>query len=44
MIAGVALLLALVVVGYDHWRTTRTIRRLGDMLTAAINGSFPKNL
>lgn len=40
MIAGVALLLALVVVGYDRWRTTRTIRRLGDMLTAAINGSF----
>ena len=40
VIAGVALLLALAVVAYDRWRTTRTIRRLGDMLTAAINGSF----
>ena len=40
MIAGVALLLALVVVAYDRWRTVRTIRRLDEMLTAAMNGSF----
>ena len=35
-----ALLLALAVVVYDRWRTARTIRRLDDMLTAAMNGSF----
>lgn len=40
IIAGAALLLALAVVGYDRWRTTRTMKRLDDMLTAAINGSF----
>ena len=40
MIAGAALLLALAVVVYDRRRTARTIRRLDDMLTAAMNGSF----
>lgn len=40
VIAGVALLLALAVVAYDRWHTARTIRRLDDMLTAAMNGSF----
>ena len=40
VIAGVALLLALAVVAYDRWRTVRTMRRLDDMLTAAMNGSF----
>ena len=40
LIAGVALLLALAVVAYDRWRTVRTMRRLDDMLTAAMNGSF----
>ena len=40
IIAGGALLLALAVVGYDRWRTVRTIRRLDDMLTAALDGSF----
>ena len=40
IIAGGALLLALAVVGYDRWRTVRTIRRLDDMLTAAMSGSF----
>lgn len=35
-----ALLLALAVVVYDRWRITRTIRRLDDMLTSAMNGSF----
>ena len=39
-IAGVALLLALAVVAVDRWRTARTIRRLDDMLTAAMNGTF----
>ena len=34
------MLLALAVVVYDRWRTARTIRRLDDMLTAAINGTF----
>ena len=40
VIAGVALLLALTVVAYDRWRTACTMRRLDEMLTAAINGSF----
>ena len=40
VIAGVALLLALAVVAYDRWRTVRTMRRLDEMLTAAMNGSF----
>lgn len=39
-IAGVALLLALAVVAYDRWRTACTMRRLDEMLTAAMNGSF----
>ena len=34
------MLLALAVVVYDRWRTARTIRRLDDMLTVAINGTF----
>ena len=40
VIAGTALLLALAVVVYDRRRTARILRRLDDMLTAAINGSF----
>ncbi|MBM6926707.1 sensor histidine kinase [Pseudoflavonifractor phocaeensis] len=40
VIAGAAVLLALAVVVYDRWRTARTMRRLDDMLTAAIDGSF----
>ena len=40
VIAGVALLLALAVATYDRWRTVRTIRRLDQMLTAAMDGSF----
>ena len=40
VIAGAAVLLALAVVVYDRWRTARTIRRLDDMLTAAMDGSF----
>ena len=40
LIAGVALLLALAVVAYDRWRTACTMRRLDEMLTAAMNGSF----
>jgi signal transduction histidine kinase len=40
VIAGVALLLALAVVAYDRWRTVRTMRRLDDMLTAAMDGRF----
>lgn len=40
VIAGVALLLALAVVVYDRWRAVRTMSRLDDMLTAAMNGSF----
>lgn len=40
LIAGAALLLALAVVAVDRWRTARTIRRLDDMLTAAMNGTF----
>ena len=37
---GAAALLALAVVVYDRWRTSRIVRRLDDMLTAAMNGSF----
>ena len=40
VIAGAALLLALAVVAYDRWRTACTMRRLDEMLTAAINGTF----
>ncbi|WP_297234269.1 sensor histidine kinase [uncultured Flavonifractor sp.] len=40
VIAGVALLLALAVVAYGHWRTVCTIRRLDEMLTSAMDGSF----
>lgn len=40
VIAGAALVLALAVVAYDRWRTARTIRRLDEMLTTAMNGSF----
>ena len=40
LIAGAAVLLALAVVVYARWRTARTIRRLDEMLTAAMDGSF----
>ena len=40
VIAGAAALLALAVVCYDRRRTARTIRRLDEMLTAAMDGSF----
>ena len=40
LVIGAVVLLALAVVGYDRWRTARTMKRLDDMLTAAINGSF----
>lgn len=40
LVIGAAVLLALAVVAADRWRTASTIRRLDDMLTAAINGSF----
>ena len=40
VIAGATVLLALAVVVYDRWRTARTMRRLDDILTAAIDGSF----
>lgn len=40
VIAGVALLLALAVVAYDRWRTACTMRRLDEMLTSAMDGSF----
>ena len=37
---GAVALLALAVAAAGRWRTARTIRRLDDMLTAAMNGSF----
>ena len=40
LVIGAVLLLALTVVIYDRWRTARTMKRLDDMLTAAINGRF----
>ena len=40
LVIGAMVLLALAVVGYDRWRTARTMKRLDNMLTAAINGSF----
>ena len=39
-IAGAAVLLALTMAVFGRWRTARTIRRLDDMLTSAMNGSF----
>lgn len=43
VLAGAAALLALAVVFYDRWRTARTIRRLDEMLTAAMEGSFSES-
>lgn len=40
LVIGAAVLLALAVVLYDRWHTASTIRRLDEMLTAAMNGSF----
>ena len=40
VIVAVALAAALVIVAYDCWRTGCTIRRLDDMLTSAMDGSF----
>lgn len=40
LVMGAALLVALAVVAVDRWRTARTIRRLDDMLSTAMNGSF----
>lgn len=40
IIAGIFILLVLAVVLFFWWKTTRTIKRLDNMLTAAINGSF----
>mgnify|MGYP000643582827 CR=1 FL=1 len=40
LVIGAVLLLALAVVVYDRWRTACTMKRLDDMLTAAMNGSF----
>ena len=40
IIAGAAVLLALAVIAYDRWRTARTIRRMDDMLSAAMDGSL----
>ena len=42
LVIGAVLLLALAVVVYDRWRTACTMKRLDDMLTAAMNGSFPE--
>ena len=38
--AGAVILLLLAVVLFVWWRTRRTIKRLDDMLTASINGTF----
>ena len=40
VIACAAALLALAVIFYDRWRTARTIHRLDEMLTSAMDGSF----
>ena len=40
VIACAAALLALTVIFYDRWRTARTIHRLDEMLSSAMNGSF----
>ena len=40
ILLGAALLLALTVVIFDRWRTARTIKRLDQMLEAAIAGDF----
>ena len=43
LVVGGALLLALAIVAVDRWQTARTIQRLDDMLTAAMNGSFSED-
>lgn len=40
LVIGAVVVLALAAVAVDRWRTARTMKRLDDMLTAAINGSF----
>ncbi|WP_298730011.1 HAMP domain-containing sensor histidine kinase [uncultured Subdoligranulum sp.] len=40
IVAGSALLVALVIVAVDRWRTVHTIKRLDAMLNAAFNGHF----
>lgn len=40
LVMGTVVLLVLAVVVYDRRRTARIVRRLDDMLTAAMNGSF----
>lgn len=40
VIAAAALAAALVIVAYDRWQTACTMRRLDEMLTAAMNGTF----
>ena len=40
LVMGAVVLLALAVAAIGRWRTARTIRRLDDMLTAAMNGTF----
>lgn len=43
IIAGAVVVLALIVVLYDRWRTARTMKRLDNMLTSAINGTFSED-
>lgn len=40
LVMSVVVLVTLAVVAYDRWHTARTIRRLDEMLTAAMDGSF----
>lgn len=40
VVMGAVVLLALAVVAVDRWQTARIIRRLDEMLTAAMNGQF----
>ena len=40
ILAGIVLFLALAAIVFDRWRTSRTMKRLDQMLTKAMNGSF----
>lgn len=44
IVAGVALLAALVIVVVERWQTVRTIKRLDAMLEAAITGHFTEEI
>ena len=43
IVASISLLVAFIVVLFSRWRTTRTIKRLDEMLTQAMEGNFTEH-